>query len=45
MSPFSAEELTLDQQEVVPGDCVRLVGGQLVPADVRIVQARGLFIG
>lgn len=40
-----AEERVIDQRGVVPGDCVRLGPGGLVPADVRIVQARDLFIG
>jgi Mg2+-importing ATPase len=34
----------LPRHEVVPGDLIRLVAGDLVPADARIVEARDLHI-
>ena len=41
----TAGEVVIDQREVVPGDCVRLYAGELVPGDVRIVAAKDLFLG
>ena len=43
--PWPAGEVVIDQREVVPGDCVRLYAGELVPGDVRIVSAKDLFLG
>ncbi|MDH5346197.1 MAG: HAD-IC family P-type ATPase, partial [Gammaproteobacteria bacterium] len=37
-------ELTIDAREVVPGDLVRLVAGDVVPADLRLVGVTGLGI-
>lgn len=42
--PLPAEERQVDQADVVPGDCVRLTAGEMLPGDVRIVQARDLHI-
>ncbi|KAI7845547.1 hypothetical protein COHA_000966 [Chlorella ohadii] len=39
-----AEERRIDQAYVVPGDCVRLTAGEMLPGDVRIMQARDLHI-
>jgi hypothetical protein len=43
--PCTAGEVVIDQWEVVPGDCVRLYAGELVPGDIRIVAAKDLFLG
>lgn len=37
-------ERELPVQELVPGDLVRLVAGDLVPADARLIEARDLFV-
>lgn len=38
----SAEEISID--ELVPGDIVLLAAGDMIPADVRIVEAKDLFV-
>ncbi|KAL4451583.1 hypothetical protein ABPG75_007245 [Micractinium tetrahymenae] len=38
-------ERLVDQRTVVPGDCVRLYAGEMMPGDVRLLQARDLFAG
>lgn len=35
-------ELPIDQ--LVPGDLVKLAAGDMIPADLRIIQARDLFV-
>jgi Mg2+-importing ATPase len=35
-------ELPIDQ--LVPGDIVKLSAGDMIPADLRIIQARDLFV-
>lgn len=37
-------EAELPMSEVVPGDIIRLAAGDMIPADVRIVEARDLFV-
>lgn len=37
-----ARDVEVDVVELVPGDLVRLAPGQLVPADVRLIEAAGL---
>ena len=37
------QEVTL--QEIVPGDVVYLAAGDMIPADVRIIRAKDLFVG
>src|SRR5579885_312896 len=34
----------ITRREVVPGDCIRLTAGDLVPADARLVEARDLYV-
>nr|WP_208642686.1 magnesium-translocating P-type ATPase [Buttiauxella izardii] len=36
-------EIPLDQ--LVPGDIVKLAAGDMIPADLRVIQARDLFVG
>lgn len=36
-------EIPLDQ--LVPGDIVKLAAGDMIPADLRVLQARDLFVG
>lgn len=43
--PLPAEEVVVDQREVVPGDCVRLFAGEMLPGDVRVLRAKDLFVG
>lgn len=31
-------------EEIVPGDIVRLAAGDIIPADIRIIQSRSLFV-
>ncbi|KAL4428800.1 hypothetical protein ABPG77_005238 [Micractinium sp. CCAP 211/92] len=38
-------EFIIDQRLVVPGDCVRLYAGEMMPGDMRLMQARDLFVG
>ncbi len=40
----NGKRVTLDAQEIVPGDIVILEAGDRVPADLRIIQARSLKI-
>ncbi|MBU3581655.1 magnesium-translocating P-type ATPase [Polynucleobacter sp. AP-Capit-er-40B-B4] len=40
----SGIECTVDLSEIVPGDIVRLSVGDLIPADVRIISSKDLFI-
>lgn len=35
----------VDQRLVVPGDCVRLYAGEMMPGDVRLLHARDLLVG
>ena len=43
--PFSfAEESTIDIKELVPGDIIHISTGDIVPADVRIVNSRHLYV-
>ena len=35
-------ELPIDQ--LVPGDLVKLAAGDMIPADLRIIRARDLFV-
>ena len=37
-------EIEVDLDQIVPGDVVRLTVGDLIPADVRIVSSKDLFI-
>ena len=39
----TAKEIPL--QELVPGDVIKLAAGDMIPADVRLVAAKDLFIG
>ena len=32
-------------QELVPGDIIYLAAGDMIPADVRIIRAKDLFVG
>ncbi|MEE4411484.1 MULTISPECIES: magnesium-translocating P-type ATPase [unclassified Serratia (in: enterobacteria)] len=45
-SSFSAQPLTLEVpiRELVPGDIIQLSAGDMVPADVRLLASRDLFI-
>ncbi len=38
------DEAELPMSEIVPGDIIRLAAGDMIPADVRIVEARDLFV-
>ncbi|MGO9482417.1 MAG: magnesium-translocating P-type ATPase, partial [Candidatus Kryptoniota bacterium] len=38
------EETEIPLKEVVPGDIVKLAAGDMIPADVRLVSAKDLFI-
>jgi Mg2+-importing ATPase len=38
------EELEIDLKELVPGDVVRLSVGDMIPADVRLISSKDLFI-
>jgi Mg2+-importing ATPase len=38
------EEVEIPLKEVVPGDVVKLAAGDMIPADVRIVSSKDLFI-
>ena len=42
--PGPAQEVQVPLLHIVPGDIVRLSAGNLIPADVRILAARDLFI-
>ena len=39
-----SSELEIPMTDVVPGDIVRLAAGDMIPADLRIVEARDLFV-
>lgn len=39
-----SSELGIPMTDVVPGDIVRLAAGDMIPADLRIVEARDLFV-
>ena len=39
-----SSELEIPMTDVVPGDIVRLAAGDMIPADLRIVEARDLFM-
>ncbi|WP_162873536.1 P-type ATPase, partial [Klebsiella pneumoniae] len=45
-SSYSAHPLTLEVpiRELVPGDIIQLSAGDMVPADVRLIASRDLFI-
>src|SRR5690606_7396330 len=34
----------LPRQQIVPGDCIRLAAGDLVPADARLIEAKDLHV-
>ncbi len=38
------KEMEVPRREVVPGDVIRLMAGDLVPADARLVQSRDLHV-
>lgn len=40
-----AAEVCVEQRDVVPGDIVKLFAGELFPGDVRLLQAKDLFVG
>ena len=40
----ASEEQEIPMPQVVPGDTVRLAAGDMIPADVRIVEAKDLFV-
>ncbi|WP_371688370.1 magnesium-translocating P-type ATPase [Snodgrassella alvi] len=41
---ISTEQLEVPIKEVVPGDIILLSAGDMVPADVRLIESRDLFI-
>lgn len=41
-TPFSKREIAL--RELVPGDIVQLSAGDMIPADVRLIASRDLFV-
>jgi P-type Mg2+ transporter len=41
---ISAKQLEVPIKEVVPGDIILLSAGDMVPADVRLIESRDLFI-
>ena len=41
---INAEQLEVPIKEVVPGDIILLSAGDMVPADVRLIESRDLFI-
>ncbi len=38
------QESEVPRREIVPGDVIRLIAGDLVPADARLIQARDLHV-
>jgi Mg2+-importing ATPase len=44
ITPRGSERREVPLTSVVPGDIIQLSAGDLIPADVRIVQARDLFV-
>lgn len=38
------EKAELDIKELVPGDVIQLAAGDMIPADVRIIQSKDLFV-
>jgi Mg2+-importing ATPase len=39
-----AEEREIEMTEIVPGDVIQLAAGDMIPADVRIITSKDLFI-
>ena len=37
-------DITIDIEEIVPGDIVKLSSGDMIPGDVRFIEAKDLFI-
>src|SRR5579862_1888605 len=44
LRPKGSEKREIPLNHVVPGDIIQLSAGDLIPADVRILQARDLFV-
>jgi P-type Mg2+ transporter len=44
LSPQQAAPIEVPIKELVPGDVIRLSAGDMVPADVRLLQSKDLFI-
>jgi Mg2+-importing ATPase len=38
------KDITIPRREVVPGDVIRLIAGDLVPADARLIESRDLHV-
>ena len=44
LQPKGSERKDIPLTHVVPGDIIRLSAGDLIPADVRLLSARDLFV-
>ena len=40
----AAEKIEIDIKQLVPGDIIQLSAGDMIPADVRILQSKDLFV-